>query len=88
MSVETIAEHLGMGDRAADVIRHEPRVEDVVLARRVTKHALVERQPFVPEPAHVPLACSAGVSAAVSLTTSVPVPSFVNTSSSRLSGNS
>ncbi len=79
-------QHLGVGDRAPDVVRHEPCIEPVILARGIAQDALVQRQPFLPEAGHDSSPCSAGVSAAMSLTTRVPVPSFVNTSSNRLSG--
>src|SRR5690606_33153826 len=73
----------------AHVVGDQPLVEAVVLARGVAQHALGERQPLLPQP-HVRSpaeACSAGVRAPMSSTTSVPVPSFVNTSSSRASGS-
>ncbi len=80
-------EHLDMCDRTSYVVGNEPRIEPVILARRIPQYALVERQTLVPQACHVaPPPCSAGVSAAMSLTTSVPVPSLVKTSSSRLSG--
>ena len=45
-------QHLGMRDRAADVVGHEARIEQVVLSRRVSQHALGERQAFFPQPGH------------------------------------
>ena len=48
------------------------------------QHALVERQPLFPEPAHSSSPCSAGVRAAISSTTSVPVPSSVPTPPTRI----
>ena len=80
-------EHLGMRDGATHVVRHEARIESVIFARRVAEYALVERQTLVPEAAHGLLPCSSGVSAAMSSTTSVPVPSLVKTSSRMLSGS-
>ena len=80
-------EHLRMRDRPADVVGHEASVQQMILAGRVTQDPFAERQALVPEARHEPPpACSAGVNAAMSLTTSVPVPSLVNTSSKRLSG--
>ena len=81
------SKHLGVCDRAFDIVRHESCVEQMILAGCVAQYALGKRQTFFPEPGHdVGPPCSAGDRAAMSLTTSVPVPSFVNTSSNRLSG--
>ena len=81
------SQHLRVRDRAAHVVGHEARIEQVILARRVAQDTFAERQALVPQARHdPPPACSAGVNALMSLTTSVPVPSLVNTSSSRLSG--
>src|ERR1700733_2133742 len=73
-------QHLGMGNRGAHVIAHQALIE-----RRVAQYALIERCALVPKSAHVPLCCSAGVSALMSCTISVPVPSLVNTSARMLS---
>ena len=82
------SQHFRVRDRASDVVTDEPGIEDVIFAGRVSQHALVQRQSFFPQAAHVSSSpCSAGVSASVLLTTSVPVPSLVKTSSSRLSAN-
>src|SRR5262245_62842025 len=77
-------QHLGMRDRGSDVVRHEPIVQRVILAGGVTQNALVERRPFVPQSAH-PACCSAALRTLMFSTTSVPVPSFVNTSARMLS---
>ena len=80
-------QRLGVRDRGFDVIGHEPIVERVVLARRELEHPTVERRALVPEPRHAaPVPCSAGESALVSATTSVPVPSLVKISASSASG--
>ena len=80
-----LREHVGMRRRGRDVVGHQTIVEQVVLARGVGEHALVERSTLVPEARHEAAVCSAGESAFKSATTKVPVPSFVNTSASRLS---
>ena len=80
--------HLRMRLRSAHVIRHEARIQQVVLSRREHKYSLIEWQAFFPKPGHEsdPLdAASAAVNAAMSLTTSVPFPSLVNISSRILS---
>ena len=81
------SKHLCVRDRTTNVVRNESRIELVVLACRVAQHAFIERQAFFPEPAHDSAACSSGDRALTSSTTSVPVPSFVNTSSRMLSGS-
>ena len=81
------AQHRGMRDRRRDVVAHEPLIERVVLARRVGEDARVERRALVPEACHAPPpCCSAVLSALMSATISVPVPSLVNTSARMLSG--
>ena len=80
-----LREHVGVRRRGRDVVGHQTIVEQVVLARGVGEHALVERNTLVPQARHEAAVCSAGESAFRSATTSVPVPSFVNTSASRLS---
>ena len=80
-------QHLGVRNRAAHVVGNEARIEQMILAGCIAQYALVERQSFFPEPAHDSLPCSAGVRAAMSSTTSVPVPSLVKTSSRMLSGS-
>ena len=53
-----LVEHAGVGDRGPDVIGDEAGVEGVVLAGGVAQHALVERLPLVPQPAHAALSTS------------------------------
>ena len=80
-------QRLGVRDRGFDVIGHEPIVERMVFARGELEHPAVERRALVPEPRHAPpVPCSAGDSAFVSATTSVPVPSLVKISASSASG--
>ena len=81
-----VVQHPGVRDRRHHVVPDQAIVERVVLAGRESQHALVERRALVPEPRHQCAPCSAGLSALVSATTSVPVPSFVNTSASSASG--
>src|ERR1022692_3190875 len=82
-------QHLRMSDRGLDIVCDEAIVERMIIARRVGKNAGIERLALVPQARHTITAdepcCSAGLSAFRSATTSVPVPSFVNTSASRLS---
>src|SRR5580692_4824576 len=82
-------QHVGMRDRGLDVVAHQALVEEMILPGGVCKHPLIEPRPFIPQPAHaeVGLCCSAGESAVKSGTTSVPVPSLVKISASRLSGD-
>ena len=82
-----LRQHVGMRDRGLDVVAHQPVVEEMVLARRVGEHALIERGALVPEARHDCAACSAGLRAFKSATTSVPVPSLVKISASRLSAD-
>ena len=82
-------QHLRVRDRGAGVVGDQTLVERVVLARREREHALIERRALVPEAAHgcaLPAASSAGASLRMSATTSVPVPSLVNTSARIASG--
>jgi hypothetical protein len=46
-----LVEHLGVGDRGADVIGHEAGVEPVILARGVAQDAVVQRLALVPQAA-------------------------------------
>src|SRR5690606_34163920 len=81
--------HLRMRDGAAHVIGHQPFVKQMIFACRIAQYPFVQRDALVPKSRHASVpaeACSAADSAAMSFTTSVPVPSLVNTSSSRLSG--
>ena len=96
-----LVQHFGVRDRSAHVVGHEAVVERVVFAGREAQHALIQWRALVPESCHgmdlllmSALAandagqfapCSAGVSALVSATTSVPVPSFVKISASSAS---
>ena len=79
-------QHLGMGDRGAHIVGHQPLIERVILAGGVLEHALIERCALVPQARHGLLCCSAGLSALISATISVPVPSLVNTSARIPSG--
>ena len=45
-------QHLGVGDRGAHVVLHQPLVERVVVTRGVREHPLVEFDALVPEPRH------------------------------------
>jgi hypothetical protein len=76
-------------DRGLDVVAHQPLIEHIVVAGGVGEHARVERSALVPEPRHgsvaAALSCSAGAQGRESATTSVPVPSLVKISASRLS---
>ena len=84
-------EHFRVRDRGSDVVAHQPIVQNMIVPRRVGEYACVERSSLVPEPRHVhsapstALSCSAGLKAVRSATTSVPVPSLVKISASRLS---
>ena len=78
-------QHLGVGDRRRHVIANEPRIERVVLCGRVIKHARIESCVLIPQkthrsPRYALAVISAGDRALTSWTTSVPVPSLVNTS--------
>jgi len=79
-------QHLGVGDRGAYVVRHQPLIECMVLARGIFEHALIERRSLVPQTRHGAPCCSAGLRALMSATMSVPVPSLVNTSARIPSG--
>ena len=81
-----VVQHLGVRDRGLHVVGHQPVVERVVLAGGVAQHPLVERRALVPESRHCVAPCSAALSALVSATTSVPVPSLVKISASSASG--
>jgi hypothetical protein len=80
-------QHLGVRNGTPHVVGDQPVVECVVLARRVLEDLRVERCALVPQACHGPACglCSAGVSAPMSSTISVPVPSLVKTSARRLS---
>src|SRR5210317_1033317 len=80
-------QHFRVSYRTTNVVGDESRIKKVVFARRVAENSFIQRQAFFPESAHVSSPCSSGVRALISSTTSVPVPSFVNTSSRILSGN-
>jgi len=54
-------QHLGVGDRGADVVRHQALVEPVVFAGRVGKDAFVERSSLVPEATHEALRVATAV---------------------------
>ena len=82
-------QHLRVRDAGARVVGDQTVVERVVLACGPGEHPLVERCALVPEAAHgwaLPAASSAGASLPMSATTSVPVPSLVNTSARIASG--
>ena len=84
------AKHFRMCNRGADVVGHQAIVQGMVFARRIIKHARIERSSLVPEASHDAkdqccASCSAGLKAFKSATTSVPVPSLVKTSASKLS---
>ena len=48
--------HFRVGERRRHVIANEPRVERVILACRVTQHALVESGVLIPQKTHASLA--------------------------------
>ena len=82
-------QHLRMRDAGARVVGDQTVIERVVFACGPGEHPLIERCAFVPEAAHdgaLPAASSAGASLPMSATTSVPVPSLVNTSARIASG--
>src|SRR5215469_3700524 len=80
-------QHLGVRDRGAHVVRHEPLIECVVLAGGEAQHPLIEGRALVPQPRHDTPCCSAGGSALTSATIMVPLPSLVNTSARMPSGD-
>ena len=82
-----LPQHLGVRDGGLNVVAHQAVVEQMILAGRVREHALIERRPLVPQSRHGCAApsCSAGLKALRSATTSVPVPSLVKISASKLS---
>ena len=67
-------------------VRQESDISRMVLARGIFEHALIERRSLVPQTRHGAPCCSAGLSALMSATMSVPVPSLVNTSARIPSG--
>ncbi len=79
-------QHLGVRQRGAHIVGHETLIEREVLARAVAEHLRIERHALVPQPRHGGLCCSAGLSALMSATIMVPVPSLVNTSPRMPSG--
>ncbi len=71
-----LAEHLGMGDRSAHVVRHQASVEPVILAGGVAQHPLVERpapRPL-PQPAHRRTAAAAVAACSPAACSSAKLP--------------
>ena len=87
-----VRQHAGMCNGGPHVVGHQPVVECVILPGGLAEDFLVEGFALVPKPGHDPPSerlpcCSAGDRLSMLSTTSVPVPSFVKTSSRMLSGN-
>ena len=90
-TAQLLAEHFGMCDRGADVVSDQAIIQGMIIAGSVVEHSRVERSSLVPEARHdiqdqCCASCSAALRAFRSATTSVPVPSSVKTSASKLSG--